>query len=374
MHHVASMFHALRTEMNKTRADVKTELGAMKESAAAVAAETRADVKALDQKVATLAADHTRVQVAMDEFDRIRQEISSGRQTTEMWLGIMRGAKVDPLVWDSIFFPLRNLSQYHILWTALWKHFDSLALDDPYFSGVLSELRTNRVFASESETQALFNQAIPWLIAELDKMQIGLEIAFRDTSLKHAPSPPPHKFDMSFVYKDSSSTNADFQVLWNDLVMTGQLKRDLDENKDRSGALLQVSDGFCELRSQQKTRNREVAFISDARMFQAFVRTSVRGTDKVFTSGQLPLFTPNQDHASSGFISLVNVLIASAKALGFSPDSVASARVPTLPDRFLDDGATCAPHRIGHVTKPDVFFINQVGGMLFLPILALILE
>ena len=142
--------------------------------------------------------------------------------------------------------------------------------------------------------------------------------------------------------------------------MFAELKHELSTSKHLNDALTQISDGLYELRSLQEGRDRECAFISDARIFQAFARTNVRGVDKILTTGPLPLFTPDEPHVSAGFVSLVNLLATPAKVLGFPPDSTASVRLPILPDGFLSDGALIVPHRIGRRPKPDIFRIDQV--------------
>ena len=328
------------------------EMSALNDKVTAGGAETQAGMKALDQKVDTLAADGARVQSALEEL--------SSRRMTTIRREAVRAAKVDMKIWNSIVTQLDDVVQYQTLWTALWAHFDSVALGDASFSSILTELRAKRVLSSEPETQAVFNCAIPWLIAELDRLQTGCDVVFRDTSKRNAPKLPLHKFDISFVYKGSTSVGAEYHVIWKDLVMTAELKRNLNPSKDFGNALIQISDGFFELRHQQKMREREFAFISDACVFQAFARTSVQGVDQVLTTGLLPLFTPDAALVTSGFVSLVNLLATPAKALGFPPECAAPLRLPTVPAGFLRDNAVIMPHRIGHSPKPDIFFIDQV--------------
>lgn len=317
------------------------------------------------EALAELKTDMAFVRTKVEANSRHAQQaaaLMSGRQSTDAWLARMRAAPVDMVLLASMVSSLEDIGMYQTLWTALWAHFDSLARTDATFNRTLTELRARSVFDHEDKTQALFNQAIPWLIQQLDQM-LGCAHVFRNTSSSHAPLQPQHKFDMSFVCKDAISANQDVHVIWTEFVMTAQLKRDLNDSTARTDAFSQIADGFCELHFKQKDRDREFAFISDAREFQIFVRTFSGDVEEIFTSGSLPLFTPNEPRVTTGFASLVNLFVTSAKMLGYSPCAVASVLPPILPDGFLEEGVSIIPHRTGHKTKPDVFFVGQVRAL-----------
>jgi hypothetical protein len=306
-------------------------------------------------------ADVARVKFSVDDnvrLARVANATTSGRQSTEAWLKTLREAAVDTDRINSMCSKVRDPRLYEVLWASFWQYLDSLALSDTVFCQDYDQLRKSHIFADEKQTQAFFNRAITWLIARLSA--IGCELVFRDTSSSRAPVHPHHKFDMSFVSTSTISARDNVSVLWNEVVMIAELKQDLDNAVLRKEVLIQTANGLVELRAQQINREREFAFISDARGFQLFVRTDDRGSDEFITSGLLPLFTPSHSGPTAGFVVLVNLLVTTAAQLGLPPRADSSFKFPMLPKDFVDKKAQIIPHRTGSESKPDIYFVGQV--------------
>lgn len=211
-------------------------------------------------------------------------------------------------------------------------------------------------FSSEAQCQAFFNFALEKLF---EILKGKAEFAWRDTSVKNAPSNPLYQFDLTFVRKDSFSARADSVVAWTHVISFIELKSTLDDTQKRKDAQVQVSDGFFQLYEKQSYsasdsyigRQVAIAAVSDGKRLRLFSATL--DCQVVVRTDDLTLFDFKASEATDGFCHLIRFLLSPSAKLGFvMPDR------ESIQSKLIPRNSLVIPHRVHHASKPDIFFIH----------------